>query len=245
MGDQLDNAPFLNNPNISAVIWGGYPGQDGGTALVNILTGKTPPAGRLPVTEYPADYINQVQMTDMELRPNATSGNPGRTYKWFNNATLPFGHGLHYTTFNISVPANNGTVPSYNIGSLISQCNNSTAYVDMCPFTTVEVDVKNSGNVTSDFVTLLFKTGQAGPMPYPIKELVGYQRLFDVAGGSSQTAKINVTLGSMARRDASGNLVLYPGDYAFLIDVPTQVTFNFTLTGEQTTIENWPQPRSA
>ena len=80
MGDQLDDSLFLANQNISAILWGGYPGQDGGTALMNVLFGKTAPAGRLPVTQYPAAYVNEVLMMDMNLRPNASSGNPGRTY---------------------------------------------------------------------------------------------------------------------------------------------------------------------
>lgn len=89
----------------------------------------------------------------------------------------------------------------------------------------------------------LFITGQYGPQPYPIKQLVAYERLFNVTGGSSQTASLNITLGSLARRDEQGNAVLYPGDYALLVDVPTQATYNFTLTGSQTTIDHWPQPR--
>lgn len=77
-GGQIDSAPIANNPNVSALIWGGYPGQDGGPALIDTITGKNAPAGRLPTTQYPANYIAQVPMTDMSLRPNATSGNPGR-----------------------------------------------------------------------------------------------------------------------------------------------------------------------
>lgn len=77
-GGQIDSSPIVNNPNISALVWGGYPGQDGGTALVNIITGKTSPAGRLATTQYPADYIQQVSMTDMALRPGPNSA--GRTY---------------------------------------------------------------------------------------------------------------------------------------------------------------------
>lgn len=76
---QIDSSPIINNTNISALLWGGYPGQSGGTALVNVITGKTAPAGRLPTTQYPADYIKQVSMTDMALRPDPNS--PGRTYK--------------------------------------------------------------------------------------------------------------------------------------------------------------------
>lgn len=243
MGDQLDSAPFLSNPNVSAILWGGYPGQDGGTALINTLVGQNAPAGRLPVTQYPANYVNEVEMTDMSLRPNDTTGNPGRTYKWYNNATIPFGYGLHYTNFSTSAAdlPNGG---SFAISDLISGCNNSTSYLDLCPFQTISVDVMNSGQLASDYVTLLFVSGEYGPSPYPIKELVGYQRLFGVQPGQSQTASINVTLGSLTRYDDMGNAVLYPGSYSLLIDQPTQTTLNFTLTGDQQTIEQWPQPRS-
>lgn len=49
-GGQLDSSPLVNNPNISALLWGGYPGQDGGVALFDIIQGKVAPAGRLPTT---------------------------------------------------------------------------------------------------------------------------------------------------------------------------------------------------
>jgi xylan 1,4-beta-xylosidase len=238
-GDQIDQTPFLNNPNISAIMWGGYPGMAGGDAVVNILTGKTAPAGRLPVTQYPGDYVNQVEMTDMNLRPNATSGNPGRTYKWYDNAVQPFGFGLHYTNFSTKVSS---PTTSYDISKLISSCDRSQfQYLDMCPFNAFKVNVTNTGSVASDFVTLGFISTQAGPKPAPIKELVAYQRLFNVTGHSSQTATLNLTLGSLARRDVNGNQILYPGDYGLLIDVPTQAMFNFTLTGSEVTLDNWPQ----
>lgn len=79
-GGQIDSTPLVNNPNISAMLWAGYPGQDGGLAIFDIITGKAAPAGRLPTTQYPAEYIQQVPMTDMTLRPGQTS--PGRTYRW-------------------------------------------------------------------------------------------------------------------------------------------------------------------
>lgn len=243
MGDQLDSAPFLANPNVSAILWGGYPGQDGGTALINTIIGKNAPAGRLPVTQYPADYVNEVAMTDMNLRPNETTGNPGRTYKWFSNATLPFGHGLHYTTFSAEPATENGT-QTFAISDLIGNCDNSTyPYLDLCPFETILVNVTNQGSLPSDFVTLAFISGSYGPAPYPNKQLVAYQRLFAVQPGQSQTASLNLTLGSLTRFDEYGNANLYPGDYSILIDQPTQATWNFTITGDQATIDEWPQPR--
>ncbi|KIW84728.1 hypothetical protein Z517_00116 [Fonsecaea pedrosoi CBS 271.37] len=240
MGDQLDDTPFLNNPNVSAIVWGGYPGMAGGDALINIVTGKVAPAGRLPVTQYPANYVEQVAMTDMNLRPNASSGNPGRTYKWFSDAVLPFGYGLHYTNFSLSVAQ--PQQGSFNISQLVSGCDRSThKYLDLCPFSSFKVNVTNTGKVASDFVTLGFISGQNGPAPHPIKELVAYQRLFNITGGSSQTATLNLTLGSLSRRDENGNEILYPGDYGLLVDVPTQATVNFTLTGSPVTLDQWPQ----
>jgi beta-D-xylosidase 4 len=213
----------------------------GGEALMNIITGKAAPAGRLPVTQYPASYVDQVPMTDMGLRPNATSGNPGRTYKWYNDAVLPFGHGLHYTNFSISIAEPSQT--SYDISTLLSKCNNATyKYLDLCPFSTVNVTVTNTGTTTSDFVTLGFISGQFGPQPYPLKELVAYERLFNIPGGATATASLNLTLGSLARRDEDGNAMLYPGDYGLLVDVPTQAVMNFTLTGSPAVLDQWPQP---
>lgn len=241
MGDQLDNTPLLSNPNISAIVWGGYPGMAGGDALLNVLTGKVAPAGRLPVTQYPASYVGEVALTDMSLRPNTTSGNPGRTYKWYDAAIVPFGYGLHYTNFSVSAAA--ASKPSYDISSLVSRCNtaNTSQYIDLCAFEAFNVTVANTGATASDFVTLGFITGAHGPAPYPLKELVAYQRLFDISAGAQATATLNLTLASLARHDEEGNLILFPGDYALLVDVPTQAVVNFTLTGEQAVLDHWPQ----
>ncbi|KAI7269494.1 hypothetical protein KC335_g6367 [Hortaea werneckii] len=51
-----------------------------------------------------------------------------------------------------------------------------------------------------------------------------------------------MTLGSLARVDDYGNTVLYPGDYSLMIDVQPLAMWNFTLTGEPVTLDNWPQP---
>lgn len=40
----------MSNPNVTAIIWSGMGGQEGGSALVDVLTGKTNPSGRLPFT---------------------------------------------------------------------------------------------------------------------------------------------------------------------------------------------------
>ncbi|KAF7312125.1 putative exo-1,4-beta-xylosidase bxlB [Mycena indigotica] len=173
-GGQVDDIDLKNNPNISAIIWTGYPGQSGGTAVFDILTGKLSPAGRLPTTQYPANYVDQVPMTDMTLRPS--NSNPGRTYKWYTGTpTYEFGTGLGYTTFGLSFSPANSPQASYNIQALIAQARKDEP-VDRSLLDTFEVVVKNTGTTTSDFVTLLFMNTTAGEGPYPKKELVSYTR---------------------------------------------------------------------
>ncbi|KAK4508093.1 hypothetical protein PRZ48_001831 [Zasmidium cellare] len=243
-GGQIDSSPLVNNPNISALIWGGYPGQDGGVALFDIIQGKAAPAGRLPTTQYPADYISQIPMTDMTLRPNATTGSPGRTYMWYTGKPIyEFGYGLHYTNFTASFANSSSFSSTYSISDLTSNCTES--YKDRCSFKTFDIDVKNTGSVTSDYVTLGFLAGTHGPAPHPHKRLVAYQRLHNLTGGVTQTASLNLTLNSLARIDDMGNKVLYPGDYALLIDTQPLATVNFTLTGEPNILDEWPQPPAA
>ncbi|OCL04852.1 glycoside hydrolase family 3 protein [Glonium stellatum] len=242
LGDQLDDSPLLQNKNISAILWAGYPGQDGGTAVFKILTGQNAPAGRLPVTQYPAAYVNEVPMTDMSLRPS--SSNPGRTYKFYNASVLPFGFGLHYTKFTTSFLATplsspNSTGLTYPISRLLC----SEDHLDLCPFPSIPITVTNTGNkTTSDFVALAFITGTYGPQPYPLKQLAAYTRVRNVSPGESRIVGLTMTLGNLARVDASGNTILYPGRYTVLLDVPTQAEMHFTLVGEETILDKWPQP---
>lgn len=249
LGSPNDDTPLLSNPNVSAILWTGFPGQSGGTAVFDVLTGATPPAGRLPVTQYPASYASAVPMTDMALRPSADK-NPGRTYRWYNASVLPFGHGLHYTTFRASfsrpcggsLPFSNGS--EISISSLLSACG-KVAHQDLCPVgTSLPVDVTNTGNTTSDFVALAFLAGAHGPEPYPIKTLAAYGRVRGVKPGHTVGVKLPaLTLGGLARVDLAGNTVLYPGEYRLLLDVPTQAEVGFRLTGEPVVLDRFPQPK--
>lgn len=239
-GGQIDDSSLLSNAGVKSVLWGGYPGQDGGNAIFDALTGAAPVAGRLPITQYPAGYINGLDIQNMNLRPS--SGYPGRTYKWYTGtAVLPFGYGLHYTNFTFSwnqVPS----TASYSISSLVS---GASGFVDLATFATFVVNVKNTGgpaNLASDYVGLLFlSTTNAGPAPYPNKELVAYGRLKSVGVGSTQQLTLTVDLGALTRADSNGNLNIYPGDYTITFDIDAQLSFNFTLTGSQTLIDSLPQ----
>lgn len=78
--------------NASALLEAWYPGQSGGLAIANVLSGKTNPAGRLPLTFY--------RSVD-DLPPFDDYAMTGRTYRYFEGVPVyPFGHGLSYTQFD-------------------------------------------------------------------------------------------------------------------------------------------------
>jgi beta-D-xylosidase 4 len=237
MGTHVDDTPLLSLPNVRAILWAGYPGQDGGTAVMNILAGVASPAGRLPVTVYPSAYTNQAPYTNMALRPS--SSYPGRTYRWYKDAVFPFGHGLHYTNFTVSV---HDFPTTFSIADLLASCKGAAVYLDLCPFPPVSISVSNIGSRASDYVALGFLTGDFGPAPRPIKTLATYKRLFDIPPGQSQTARLDWKLESLARVDEKGITVLYPGTYTLLLDQPTVANVSFTLTGEAAVLDQWPQP---
>ncbi|MGN6124416.1 MAG: glycoside hydrolase family 3 C-terminal domain-containing protein [Sphingomonas oligoaromativorans] len=77
--------------NASAIVEAWYPGQSGGLAVANILSGKTDPAGRLPLTFY-RSLADLPAFDDYAMK--------GRTYRYYTGTPVyPFGYGLSYTSF--------------------------------------------------------------------------------------------------------------------------------------------------
>ena len=75
-----------------AIVQAWYAGQEGGTAIADVLFGDHNPSGKLPVTFYKDDS----QLPDYE-----DYSMKGRTYRYFNDALFPFGYGMSYTTFEL------------------------------------------------------------------------------------------------------------------------------------------------
>ncbi|KAM3074473.1 hypothetical protein ACMFMF_006482 [Clarireedia jacksonii] len=235
-GGQLDDTAILGNSKVNSLLWAGYPGQAGGNALRDILDGTRSVAGRLPVTQYPTNYTNEVSIFNPGLRPSSV--NPGRTYMWYPTPVLPFGYGLHYTNFTFTW----GTVPSstYAISDLVS---GAASIIESTPFVSITAKVTNTGSRVSDYVGLLFiSTNNAGPSPYPIKTLVSYDRLFNITTGGSDTLTLPLTIGSLARAEINGSFVIYPGTYTLKLDNEAALSYSFTLTGVETLIESVPIP---
>ncbi|KAI0019941.1 glycoside hydrolase superfamily [Xylariomycetidae sp. FL0641] len=245
MGTMVDSTDIKENDGVNALLWAGYPGQDGGQAVASILTGEVAPAGRLPVTQYPGGYVNQVQMTNMNL--HSGSGNPGRTYKWYTETPVyPFGHGLHYTSFNVSLP---GDLPAtFAADALLANVPTaeetgpvaSGNYPDLAPLVSIPVTVANTGNATSDYVVLAFLKGEYGPEPYPNKSLVAFTRVHDIAPGETGSGTLDIALGAVARSDADGALTLWPAKYQIVIDIDDRAVWDFEITGDAVVLEKLP-----
>lgn len=240
-GGQVDSSSLKANKNVNALIWGGYPGQSGGQALLDIITGKRAPAGRLTTTQYPAEYAMQFPATDMRLRPHGQ--NPGQTYMWYTGTPVyEFGHGLFYTTFKTSLARsrtlNNGS--SFDIVDLLSRSHAGYSVPELRPFLNFTVGVTNTGDVVSDYTAMLFANTTAGPKPLPNKWLVGYDRVGSVVPHTTQIMSIPVSLDNVARTDSLGNRVIFPGTYQLSLNNERSAVLSFTLTGDETVISKWP-----
>lgn len=242
-GGQVDDSSLAQNDGVSALIWAGYPSQDGGPALRDVMTGKESIAGRLPITQYPAEYNDQVSIYDINLRYNDTY--PGRTYQWYTGTPVyPFGFGMHYTTFEFSWSKK--LRPKYSIQQLVDSCRHHGTINDATPWTTISVDVSNTGSHTSDYSGLLFLSSKnAGPAPQPLKTLISYDRLHSIETGSSQTLNLPLSLRSIARADVNGDLTIFPGDYRLALDVDDSLTYEFSLHGDPTVIDTLPMPQES
>ena len=109
-----------------AIVQAWYAGQEGGTAIADVLFGDVNPSGKLPVTF----YKNDSQLPDYE-----DYSMKGRTYRYFTDALFPFGYGLSYTTFVVD----GGKL---NVGADGSG--------------TLTVDVKNTGLRDGDEIVQLY-----------------------------------------------------------------------------------------
>jgi beta-glucosidase len=136
--------------NAKAILEAWYPGQAGGQAIAETLSGKNNPAGRLPVTVYTG--IDQLPAFD-------DYSMAGRTYRYFKGKPLyAFGDGLNYTAF------------AYSHVKL------SSAKLRAGETLVVEADVRNTGTAAGDEVAELYlKPPQTAISPR--LALVGFERL--------------------------------------------------------------------
>jgi beta-glucosidase len=145
-----------------------FPGQEGGYALAEIITGAYNPAGRLPLTFY-TDASKLPDFEDYEI-------SKGRTYMYMkDNVTYPFGYGLSYTTFDYA-------------GLKVAQDHDRIKAV---------VSVKNTGAMDGDEVVQLYVTNQDSKVYQPIRQLKAFQRV-SIPRGETRRVKLSFSKDDLA-----------------------------------------------
>ncbi|MBV9928706.1 MAG: glycoside hydrolase family 3 C-terminal domain-containing protein [Acidobacteria bacterium] len=204
--------------NVPAIVEAWYPGEEGGTALADVLFGDYNPAGRLPVTFYKS--VEQ-------LPPFEDYRMDGKTYRYFKGEPLyPFGYGLSYTTFRydgLKLGAK-----SYAAGQNVE----------------LSVEVRNTGARAGDEVVQLYVTGPESSTPAPSRALKGVRRV-RLKPGERRRVNFTLTPRDLSLVDAQGRRLLEPGEFRVSIggkqpgftgaaDAPTTgvVSGSFTVTGK-------------
>ncbi len=177
--------------HVSAILDGWYLGQEGGTAIADVIFGDYNPAGRLPITvprsvgQLPVFY-NQ--------KPSAH-----RPYLFANSTPLfPFGYGLSYTKFRY---ANLRLEP---------------ATISVDGRTKVSVDITNAGNRTGDEVVQLYIRDEISSVTRPIKELKGFQRI-SIKPGEIRTVSFSIGPQELQFYNREMKRVVEPGTFKIMV----------------------------
>ena len=171
--------------NARAVLEAWYPGESGGQAIAETLSGKNNPAGRLPVTFYTG--VDQLPAFDDYSMAN-------RTYRYFKGKPLyGFGDGLSYTTFAYS--------------GLKLSAKNLKAGESL----TVEANVRNTGSVAGDEVAELYLIPPQTAIA-PKQVLAGFERVH-LGPGETKHVVFNLDPRVLSGVDEQGSRAVTSGDY--------------------------------
>jgi beta-glucosidase len=195
----------------NAILDAWYPGEEGGTAVAQTLSGRNNPAGRLPVTFYTG--VDQ-------LPPFEDYSMKGRTYRYFEGKPLyPFGYGLSYTTF------------SYGGLDVPSEVAAGSPLI-------AEVTVTNIGSTAGDEVAQLYLSFPRVPGA-PLKALRGFKRIH-LEAGASQKVRFELNPRDMSMVTEAGEPMVAEGAYTVSVGggqpgagAPV-VTGSFNVKGTQT-----------
>ncbi len=205
-GGGIDFTPIVDKARAVLMAW--YPGQEGGRAIAEILTGRINPSGRLPITverraednpTFGSYHTNVASVHNSPLRVSYDEGvfvgyrgydRPG------TEPMYPFGYGLSYTTFEYA----NLKVERQNDGCVA-----------------VSFDVTNTGRFVGSEVAQLYVGDEVASVPRPQKELKGYEKVW-LEPGETKSVEIRLSREAFAFYDMNRHdFVVEPGDFTISI----------------------------
>ena len=174
----------------AAIVEAWYPGEEGGTALADVLYGDYNPAGRLPITFYRSlDQVPPFEQYAME----------GRTYRFMADEPLyPFGYGLSYTHFRYA---------DLEITPNVVRPGQAVR---------VSARVENVGERAGDEVVQLYVSDLEASVPVPLRHLEGFARIH-LTPGASRVVTFELQPRQMALVDEAGRWAVEPGAFQLYV----------------------------
>ena len=200
-GGSVETAGWLDKTPV--LLHAFYPGQEGGTAIAELLFGKITPSGKLPFTwekkwEDSAAFGNYPTKSD----PKSNTYKEGVLlgYRWFDTKNIeplfPFGFGLSYTSFELG-------------GAEIKSAGEDTL--------AATVTVKNTGAVAGAEVVQVYVEAPKIELVRPVRELKGFSKVL-LQPGESKSVTIHIPKSELAYWDPeSKGWKVSPGDYTACI----------------------------
>ncbi|KAL6875729.1 hypothetical protein ACP4OV_013242 [Aristida adscensionis] len=228
-GGPVDVTFAQANPKVGAILWAGYPGMAGGLAIAKVLFGEKNPSGRLPVTWYPEEFTKW-PMTDMRMRPDAASGYPGRTYRFYKGKVIyKFGHGLSYSKFAYRLLAAGGKNSTSLLAGLTAAAATTTNgkyyHVDDIGEEVCEqlkfpamVEVQNHGPMDGKHSVLMFLRWPSAADGRPASQLIGF-RSEHLRVGEKANLRFDISpCEHFSRAREDGKKVIDKGSHFLMVD---------------------------
>jgi beta-glucosidase len=188
-GGSVDVSPWLDKVPALVEMW--YPGEQGGTALAEVLFGEVDPSGRLPITfekrleDNPsfASYYAQAGTNRVEYKDGVFVGYRGYEHNHVQ-PQFAFGYGLSYTTFDF------GNLVINSVGD------------DSNPKFEVSFDVTNTGKRAGMEVAQVYVSDKHASVPRPPKELKGFAKV-SLSPGETRRVTVPLNTRSLAYYDVN------------------------------------------
>ena len=185
-----------------AIVWAWLNGMEGGNALVDVLSGKVNPSGKMPFTtpvsldQSPAHALGNFPGRDLKVNyeEDILVG-----YRWFDTKGLPvvypFGYGLSYTTFDYS------------------NLNTDKETYDQADTIQATFTLTNTGDREGAEVAQLYVSDPVCSVMRPVKELKGFKKVF-LKPGESRRITLDIPVSSLAfYSEAQSQFVVEPGEF--------------------------------
>ena len=241
----INNLPWADHPNVTAILAAHYPGQESGNAIVDILYGAVNPSAKLPYTialskdDYNALPITAVNSTDQYAWNAEFTEKLEIDYRYFDaqNMTVryEFGFGLSYSTFEISelsiTKSTNETITAVAAPQTAAPGGNPALWDTLY---TVTVNLTNTGSISGATVPQLYLTlPSTAPAGTPPKQLRGFEKVF-LNGGASQIVNFNLMRRDLSYWDiVSQDWVLPAGEFGVSVGFSSR---DIKLTGVVTVV---------